>query len=351
MKSKNRLHFRWGHLIGYLLLFVGDMGAFFVLRSYFLLMTAVVMVFVGMISIYGMLYLAGNLQIRLYLSGQKIAMGEALELQVQLLHRAHYFALNCILAMEAENVFRESRSSWEISMPVHQGGVSKVVLPLKAEHLGKYEIRCKKANIRDLLGIMEAVVPVEAYCEMTVLPELGRTDAVETSGFLTGMSETEESKEKGHDFSEVHDIREYIPGDKLRDIHWKLSAKQGELMVKERISVSGSQMVILTALSGEKEISELLLQSTGNVAASFVHQNLPVCLLMWNGQQYVFDEFVCQDMEELQRAFALILSMPLSVRINEQQTLYLKNSYPFLRTYLSIENEDSQIQVVMRDNV
>lgn len=351
MMNKYHLRIRWAHFAGYLILFLGDMGAFFVLRSYFLLMTAVVMIFVGILSVYGMFYLAGNLQVRLYLSGQKITLGEELELQVQLLHRAHYFALNCMLAMEAENIFRESASSWEISMPVYQGGISKAALPLKAEHLGKYEIRCKKADIRDLLGIMEAVVPVEAYCEMTVLPEIRRTDEVETSGFLAGMSETEESRQKGHDFSEVHDIREYIPGDKLRDIHWKLSAKQGELMVKERVSVSGSQMVIRIALSGEKEISELLLQASGNVAASFVYQNLPVCLLVWNGQQYAFDEFVCHDMEELRRAFALILAMPLSVRINEQQTVYLKNSYPFLRTYLSIENEDSQVQVVMRDNV
>lgn len=351
MMNKYHLRFRWAHFAGYLLLLVGDVSAFFVLRSYFLLMTAVVLIFVGIISIYGMLYLAGSLQIRLYLSGQKIVLGEELEFRVKMLHRSHYFALNCILAMEAENVFREGRSFWEISMPVHQGGVSKVVLPLKAEHLGKYEIRCKKVNIRDLLGILEAMVPVEAYCEMTVLPEIDKTDAVETSGFLAGMSETEESMEKGYDFSEVQDIREYIPGDKLRDIHWKLSAKQGELMVKERISVSGSQMVIRIALSREKEISELLLQRAGNVAASFVHQNLPVCLLVWNGQQYAFDEYVCDDMEELQRAFARILSMSLSVRVNEQQTLYLKNSYPFLRTYLSIENEDSQVQVVMRDNV
>lgn len=350
MENKIHLHFRWVHLMGYLLLLLGDLGAFFVLRSYFLLMTAVVIVLVGILSVYGMFYLAGNLQVRLYISGQNVVLGDELELQVRLAHRARYFALNCMLAMEAENVFRESQSSWEISMPIQPGGVSKVILPLKAEHLGKYNIRCKAGNIRDLLGIVEVLIPAEGYCEITVLPDISGENGVETSGFLSGMSETEESREKGHDFSEVHDIREYIPGDKLRDIHWKLSAKQGELMVKERISVSGSQMVMRIALSQEKDISELLLQSAGNVAASFVGQNLPVCLLIWNEHRYAFDAFTCSDIEELRRALALILAMPLSVRLDDQQTVYLKNSYPFLRTYLSIENEDSQVQVVMREN-
>ena len=350
MENKIHLHFRWVHLVGYLLLFLGDLGAFFVLRSYFLLMTAVVIVLVGILSVYGMLYLAGNLQVRLYIYGQNIVPGDELELQVRLAHRARYFALNCMLAMEAENVFRESQSLWEISMPVQPGGVSKAVLPLKAEYLGKYHIRCKEGKLRDLLGIVEAVIPAESYCEITVLPDISGENGVDTSGFLSGMSESEESREKGHDFSEVYDIREYIPGDKLRDIHWKISAKQGELMVKERISVSGSQMVLRIALSQEKDISERLLQSAGNVAASFAGQNLPVCLLIWNGHRYAFDAFQCSDIEELRRALALILAMPLSVRLNDQQTVYLKNSYPFLRTYLSIENEDSGIQVVMREN-
>lgn len=41
-----------------------------------------------------------------------------------------------------------------------------------------------------------------------------------------GMNEAEESRKKGHDFSEVVDVREYQPGDKLQNIHWKLSAKK-----------------------------------------------------------------------------------------------------------------------------
>lgn len=349
--EKDHLHIRWLHMMGYLLFLAGDIGAFFVLRSYFLLMIAVVIVFMGILSVYGMISLAGSLQIKLYISDRDIVPGDGLELQVKLFHRGRYFALNSLLSMEAENVFRESQSSWEISMPIQPSGTSRAVIPLKAGHLGKYEIRCKKAAVRDLLGIMEVVLRTECYGDAAVLPDLEKGDAAETSGFLSGMSETEESREKGHDFSEVHDIREYIPGDKLRDIHWKLSAKQGEWMVKERVSVSGSQMVIMITLTGEKELSEMVLECAGNVAASFLAQNLPVCLLVWNGHQYEFEEFVCGDMEELRRAFHQILSQPLSVRVDGQQSVYLKNNYPFLGTYLSVAHKDSQVQVVMKENV
>ena len=38
---------------------------------------------------------------------------------------------------------------------------------------------------------------------------------------------------KGDDPSEIFDIREYADGDKIQRIHWKLSSKTGDLMVKE----------------------------------------------------------------------------------------------------------------------
>ena len=37
----------------------------------------------------------------------------------------------------------------------------------------------------------------------------------------------------GGGFSEIHDLREYRPGDSLHEIHWKLSAKTDKLIVRE----------------------------------------------------------------------------------------------------------------------
>ena len=37
----------------------------------------------------------------------------------------------------------------------------------------------------------------------------------------------------GGGFSEIHDLREYRPGDSLHEIHWKLSAKSDKLIVRE----------------------------------------------------------------------------------------------------------------------
>ena len=37
----------------------------------------------------------------------------------------------------------------------------------------------------------------------------------------------------GNDSSEIFDVREFRDGDKIQSIHWKLSAKMQELVVRE----------------------------------------------------------------------------------------------------------------------
>ena len=51
---------------------------------------------------------------------------------------------------------------------------------------------------------------------------------------FAGESEDYSKERGGDDPSEVFKIRDYQPGDKLRSIHWKLTAKTDEMMVREQ---------------------------------------------------------------------------------------------------------------------
>ncbi len=65
---------------------------------------------------------------------------------------------------------------------------------------------------------------------------------------LVGSTEEDEIYEvdaQGNDYSEIKNIRDYQAGDKLQTIHWKLSAKEQKLMVKEFSSLTGDMYQIL----------------------------------------------------------------------------------------------------------
>ena len=56
----------------------------------------------------------------------------------------------------------------------------------------------------------------------------------------------------GGGFSEIHDLREYRPGDSLHEIHWKLSAKTDKLIVREAEEPDRGLIVLSFDFSGSR---------------------------------------------------------------------------------------------------
>lgn len=99
--------------------------------------------------------------------------------------------------------------------------------------------------------------------------------------YSEGFDEYEASNQKGNVSSNVTDLRQYQPGDKLQKIHWKLSAKINKLMVKENESTSTHQFFLLMELYGEKEHPQYLdqmIENTYAVAVELLAHN-ELCLL------------------------------------------------------------------------
>lgn len=68
-----------------------------------------------------------------------------------------------------------------------------------------------------------------------MLPELDAV-AVQVSERVRryfGEAESYDDFQPGTDVSQIFDVREYRPGDRLQRIHWKLSAKSDGLLVRE----------------------------------------------------------------------------------------------------------------------
>lgn len=57
----------------------------------------------------------------------------------------------------------------------------------------------------------------------------------------------------GGGFSENHDLRQYRPGDDLRGIHWKMSAKTGTLIYREPIEPAQKGYLLTLSLHGDPD--------------------------------------------------------------------------------------------------
>ncbi len=103
---------------------------------------------------------------------------------------------------------------------------------------------------QDLFGLMSWPVEHVAAAELLVPPsdvpaEVLMLEALETTGESVRYSENE----RGTDVSELFDIRDYVPGDEIRAIHWKLSAKQDRPILREFSQPLNYSVILLVELA------------------------------------------------------------------------------------------------------
>lgn len=91
-------------------------------------------------------------------------------------------------------------------------------------------------------------------------------------------------KPKNGGFSENHDLRLYIPGDSLRQIHWKLSAKTGKLIIREPMIPDPGKVLVSLELKGSPEELERLLGRTLWLGQRLTQQQIPFELLSLTGE-------------------------------------------------------------------
>ncbi|MCM1194711.1 MAG: DUF58 domain-containing protein, partial [Firmicutes bacterium] len=124
----------------------------------------------------------------------------------------------------------------------------------KSADSGRINVRFKKLQLIDLLGICSLSVKRADFAESIVSPVL--YDDIQTHiGIKTRASLSGENSlpQKGNDHSEIFDIRDYVPGDALNSVHWKLSSKFDSLVSKEYGSTDDHHTLILVDMSRNKE--------------------------------------------------------------------------------------------------
>lgn len=139
-----------------------------------------------------------------------------------------------------------------LSIHVMPKSVKKIDVPIDTLKIGVVKLCVNKVTLTDPLHFFTYTIPDTAVLEIPVFPEEKPQNDLPLTPASDGLEEYTESDAKGSVSSDVKEIREYRPGDRLQRIHWKLSAKLDDLFVKEMAHTSILSLVLLPELTKEK---------------------------------------------------------------------------------------------------
>lgn len=128
-------------------------------------------------------------------------------------------------------------------------------LQLVPSHCGTLSITVS-VSATDAFGIYESGGKAYAEAFTVIEPKLFEvTAALSEELSVSAEGDTYSADKAGFDPSETFGIREYVPGDPVKQIHWKLSQKSDKLMLRELgLPVSANTLVVFE--SGYSDVNE-----------------------------------------------------------------------------------------------
>ena len=144
-------------------------------------------------------------------------------------------------------------------------------MEILSEHVGNVTVKFESAYVHDYFSIFSLPFRVNKEFSYSVIPEVQPLDISLTSNIYSMTESNVFSKHKpGDDPSEIFQIRDYIDGDKLNKIHWKLSSKQESFIVKDySLPINESVLLLIEMCDSQKNYN--LLDTQFEVLFSLSH--------------------------------------------------------------------------------
>ncbi|WP_030491237.1 DUF58 domain-containing protein [Micromonospora chokoriensis] len=192
--------------------------------------------------------------------------------------------------LRSANLLAEDRCG-ERTVPVpvlrlRPGRDTEVRYDVPTDRRGVVLVGPLRVTRRDPLGLVAlarpygAAVPVWVYPRIHPLTAVPRGAGRSLDGRVDGVP---------HGSITFDSLREYVVGDELRRVHWRTSARVGELMVRENVDTSLPRLVVLLdnrlaahpqRVGGVAESFESACEAAASIVTAAHRADLPVLLLL-----------------------------------------------------------------------
>jgi uncharacterized protein (DUF58 family) len=147
---------------------------------------------------------------------------------------------------------------------------------------GRYAFADVRAEIADPFGLERVAVPLPAPGALLVYPRLVRLERLfsETGAHSHDGRRLLLRRQSGF---ELHGVREYAQGESLRRVHWRSTARRGQLMVKELEDAPRDEIAVLLDADAAAVVGEsfdVQVRATGSILDAYVRRGRRAVLVV-----------------------------------------------------------------------
>ncbi len=270
------------------------------------MMIAILLFLLLIAAVFSVWQAGRSIQVSNVMSENTVTRGEHVVLTISVSHKA-LIPIAPVTLNLSRGLDNEER---RIRLRDASGRAQRIQFPFDAIHVGAMSPGIESFEIEDMFGIVKQLkIPDSSAGELLVLPQLFD---VEDLKFAPGDSGIETMSRATEDVNLPAEVRAYQMGDPLKKIHWKLSARKGNLVVRRFEEPTYPDALVLLDCSPppmesqpeqQAYLKDTLLETAASVVKHHINGDHPVRLPLLGNHPFEFEKSMGLNtlMEELAR--------------------------------------------------
>lgn len=245
---------RINNILCYILLFFCVILLAVFYRQPFFVFACLLLTFLPFLSYFAVSYTRNRLMLTLKSPAYYGIKGSRFPLLISINNPTFFPILKAAVTLHISSPFYRNPNSETLIIPLLSRRKNEHSFLISYEKFGCYQIHASQLELYDYLNFFSFQIPLKEQIEVKILPTEQKEIVFHEAFYTEGFEEFEDVSPNGFTTAEVTDIREYIPGDRLQKIHWKLSSKLGKWVVKESKAGATHSFIVLLELYLDSEM-------------------------------------------------------------------------------------------------
>lgn len=219
--------------------------------------------------------------------------------------------------VRCRNCFTGENTEYACAVTAGPQSENQVSVRFQSHYCGRLELQIESLCAQDVFGLVNRPVKAGLWRAALILPDIYPASVRFADQVQMDPEGQEYSmKRAGGDPSETFAIREYHPGDSVKNIHWKLTEKMDEVMVRELgLPINHSVLLVFdTLIQEDMELPDAgQMDAMAAVAASmeqfFCDEQMPYRIVWYDADKGETHTQNVEDTSELTDALSHMLSV------------------------------------------
>ena len=277
-------------------------GLFLYFGSSFAYLVMIMLILIPIVSLFLNLYMSKSLKTEVHTS-VNLQKGKEGICSITFENQTKIPILRLLCIVQMQNQLNGEKQRISITTWAAPGKKQEEQVRLSSEYCGRTRLSLETVKLYDIFGLIGVPCKIKAVGHVTVQPDTFEMNASLIPGISSEQdSDTYSQMKPGYDLSETFQIREYVPGDSPKQIHWKLSSKFDKLIVRDPALPITRNVLIFwerTGESGNKELIDAQAETIVTLCRNLLDQSIQFTV-GWNDT----DRNTCilheiQDMDQL----------------------------------------------------